>query len=449
VKPLKIGVSGVRGVVGETFTPELAVAFAQAFATYLDSGLILVCRDTRPSGLMVSSAVMAGLLASGCEVVDLGVCPTPSLQLAVPWLQARGGISITGGHNPAPWNALKFVRQDGLYLTTTQADELLDIYHQGEFDKIRWDRIQPSVGQRDAIRHHVERLGARFDHHGIRDRKLKVAVDCCNGSCSFLTPGWLRDLGCEALVINDDADAPFPHDPEPRIATMAQARALVKAGRADIGFVHDADGERLGIVDENAVPLSEELTLALATLITLQDRVGPVVTNVSTTSAIDRVAAGYGAPVVRTPVGQAYVSEAMIEHHAVIGGEGNGSVAVPDILASPDSAAAIGLVLEYLARSGEPVSALAARVPRMVMVKQQVAMEPRWIYSALQDFRDAVQDEPGVAIDLTDGVRVEWPDGWVHVRASNTESLIRVIAEAEAGSRANGLADWAREKLRR
>jgi phosphomannomutase len=449
MKPLKIGISGVRGVVGQTFTPELAVAFAQAFATYLDSGPILVCRDTRPSGLMVSSAVMAGLLASGFDVIDLGICPTPSLQLAVPWLGARGGISITAGHNPAHWNALKFVRHDGLYLSTSQADELLDIFHQGECAKIPWNRIRSSVARREAIPHHIAALEQRFDVDAIRARRLKVAVDCCNGSCSFLTPGWLRELGCEVLVINDDADAPFPHDPEPRILTMAQVRALVQAGRADIGFAHDADGERLGIVDETGVPLSEEMTLSLAVAITLEERLGPVVTNVSTTTAIDRIAASHGATVIRTPVGQAHISEAILEHRAVIGGEGNGSVAVPEVLASPDSASAIGLILEHLARSGEAVSTLVARVPRLVMIKQQVPLEPSLVYSALQDFRDAVQEGNGATIDLTDGVRIEWPDGWVHVRASNTESLIRVIAEAETESRASELADWARERLAR
>jgi phosphomannomutase len=365
------------------------------------------------------------------------------------WIGARGGISITGGHNPAPWNALKFVRQDGLYLTTAQADELLDIYHQGEFDKTRWDRIHSPIARCDAVAHHVERLAERFDVGAIRARRLKVAVDCCNGSCSFLTPGWLRDLGCDTLVINDDAGAPFPHDPEPRLSTMAQVRALVKAGGADIGFVHDADGERIGIVDEHGIPTLEELTLALATLIALENRRGPVVTNVSTTSAIDRIAGRFGCEVIRTPVGQAHISEAIVENRAVIGGEGNGSVAVPDILASADAAATIGLILEYLARSREPVSALVARVPALAMVKQQVAIEPSQIYSALQDFRDAVQDEAGTTVDLADGVRVEWADGWVHVRASNTESLIRVIAEADDERRANDLADWARERLGR
>ncbi|HEV2664838.1 MAG TPA: phosphoglucosamine mutase, partial [Blastocatellia bacterium] len=216
MKPLKIGITGVRGIVGETFTPEVAIAFAQAVGTYLGGGRVLVCRDTRPSGTMVRSAVMAGLLATGCEAIDLGVCPTPTMQLAVKHLNAAGGVSITAGHNPLPWNALKFVRGDGLYLNTRQAEELLDIFHQGEFEKAKWNEIQTHIETHDAIERHIEVLKSAFDVEAVRRRKLTVAVDCCNGACSVLSPRWLAELGCAVLAINDDVAAPFPHDPEPR-----------------------------------------------------------------------------------------------------------------------------------------------------------------------------------------------------------------------------------------
>jgi phosphomannomutase len=448
MKPLKIGISGVRGVVGETLTPELVVGFAPAFGSYLGPGRILACRDARPSGPMVSAAVIAGLLATGCDVVDLGICPTPSLQLAVRWLGARGGVSVTAGHNPAAWNALKFVRQDGLYLTAAQAEELLDLYHQGRFDAATWDRIPSRVEQGEAIQHHLDVLCASFDLAGVRDRRLKVAVDCCNGSCSLLSPRWLAEMGCEVLAINDDPGSPFPHAPEPRPEAAVQVRAMVKAGRADVGLVHDADGERLGLVDETGRALSEEMTLALAADIALGERVGPVVTNVSTTMAVDRIAARHGATVIRTPVGQPYISEAILEHGAVIGGEGNGSVAVPRIQASHDSAAATGLLLCHLAATGRRMSELAGSLPQLAMVKDHLAIEPSVIYTALQEFRDRVQDE-GAAVDLLDGVKVAFEDGWVHVRASNTESMIRIIVEADTAGRAMDLADWARERLRR
>ncbi|MGE5360982.1 MAG: phosphoglucosamine mutase [Bacteroidales bacterium] len=452
MRPLKIGISGVRGVVGETFTPELIVGFAQAFGTYLDSGRILVCRDTRPSGPMVAASVCAGLLASGCEVIDLGICPTPSMQLAVPRLGAHGGISVTAGHNPAPWNALKFVRADGLYLNEAQAEELLDVFHQGEYEKADWRGIATTIATHDAIAPHVDALLTHVDVDAIRARRFKVAVDCCNGACSRLTPRLLHALGCEVWAINDDPAAAFPHTPEPRLDTMAQVAALAKAGGADVGFAHDSDGERLGLVDDSGQPLSEELTLPLVASILLAAGAATsqrcIVTNVSTTSVVDRVAERHGARVIRTPVGQAYVSEAIVEHHAVVGGEGNGSVAVPAVHATHDSAAAIVIILDHLARTGARLSALVGELPRLTMVKEQIAVEAHVVYTALQEFREGLPDGDVRFADLADGIKVEWPDGWVHVRASNTESIIRLIAEAGDAVRAREMVDWARDRLR-
>ena len=446
MKPLKIGITGVRGIVGETFTPEVAAGFAQAFATYLDSGRILVCRDTRLSGPMVRSAVVAGLLAAGCEVIDLGICPTPSLQLAVAWLKADGGVAITAGHNPAPWNALKFVRGDGLYLNPAQAEELLDIFHQGEFAKATWNRIQPAIQHQDPIEHHIGLLMNAFDTSTIKARRCKVAVDCCNGACSLLIPRWLAELGCEVLAINDDPTGAFPHRPEPTPETMAQLSAVVKAGHADIGFAHDADGERLGIVTELGDPLSEESTLALATHIRLAQGAGVIVTNVSTTGAIEKIATRYGGRVVRTQVGQTYISEAMLEHDAILGGEGSGGVTVPQVHLTHDSAAAVGLILEGLTRTGEPVSNLVNQLPRLFMLKHNLPVEPNRLYSVLQDFRVAIEREH-FPDDLTDGIKVDLPEGWIHVRASNTESIIRVIVEGEDATKARRLLDWARDRL--
>lgn len=397
---------------------------------------------------MVHAAVVSGLLASGCEVIDLAVAPTPTLQLAVTWLDADGGISVTAGHNPAPWNALKLVRGDGLYLNEAQAEEVLDIFHQGEYEKAAWDRTRPRVDETDAIPHHLDTLARAFDTPAIRARRLRVAVDCCNGACTRLHPRWLQSLGCDLVVINDDPSAPFPHDPEPRLDTAAPTSALLRSTRADIGFVLDADGERVLIVDESGRAFSEELTLALATSIRMRRRTGTVVTNVSTTGAIEKIAARYGGTVVRTPVGQAHISEALVEHHAVIGGEGNGAVAVPEVHATHDSAATIGLLLEHLAASGQPISALVGELPKLTMVKQRVAVAPNLIYTALGEFREAVERDAEGEVDSTDGVRVAWPDGWVHVRASNTESVIRIIAEAETDARARALVEWARERLR-
>jgi phosphomannomutase len=446
MKSLKIGITGVRGIVGETFTPEVAVEFSQAFGTYLDGGRILVCRDTRASGPMVRAAVIAGLLAAGCEVIDLGVSPTPSLQLAITWLKADGGIAITAGHNPSQWNALKFVRSDGLYLNSTQAEELLDIFHQGEFAKASWDRIESTIQQRDPIEHHIESLKNAFDVDLIKSRRLRVAVDCCNGACSRLIPRWLQEIGCEVLAINDDPHATFPHAPEPKPETMAQLSAVVKAGHADIGFAHDADGERLGIVTETGLALSEELTFALATLIRLEQKAGTVVTNVSTTRAIEKIAAAHNGSVFRTQVGQTHISESIVELNGVLGGEGSGGVTVPEVHPTHDSGAAVGLILEGLSRHGKPISELAQELPHFTMLKHNLPVEPNRLYSVLQNFRMSVESDE-LAYDLTDGIRVELPNGWIHVRASNTESMIRVIVEAEEPRSAQNLLDFVRDRL--
>src|ERR1041385_8691201 len=448
MKPLKIGITGVRGIVGETFTPELAVEFAQAFGTYLDGGRILVCRDTRPSGPMIRSAVLAGLLAAGCEGGDLGICSPPSMQLAVISLAADGGIAITAGHNPWRWNALKFVRGDGLYLNPTQAEELLDIFHQGEFLKANWKGIKSSIAYDDPIPEHIEALKKAFDVDTIKKRRLVVAVDCCNGACSLSSPRWLEVLGCEVLALNNDPAAPFPHAPEPKPATMAQLCAVVKAGRADIGFAHDADGERLGIVTDRGEPLSEEMTLAIAADIRLRKKTGAVVTNVSTSSAVDLIAARHGCSVVRTPVGQAYISEGLIEHKGVLGGEGSGGITVPEVHLTHDSAAAIGLILEHMAQTGERISDLVAQLPRLTTLKHNVIVEPHRLYSVLQEFRGVMEAE-GLEVDSSDGIKVTLPHGWVHVRASNTESMIRIIVEAHEERAARELLDWARDRLKK
>ena len=229
---------------------------------------------------------------------------------------------------------------------------------------------------------------------------------------------------------------------------MAQLRAVVKAGRADIGFAHDADGERLGIVTELGEPLSEELMLPLAGLIRLQQRSGTVVTNISTGSRIDHVAAQYGGAVIRTPVGQPFISEAIIEHNAVLGGEGSGGIAVPEVHPTHDSAAAIGLILERLAQGDASISTLVRQLPDVTMVKYNIDVEPNRLYSVLQTFRITVEGE-NLPFDLSDGIKVQFTDGWVHVRASNTESMIRVIVEADEPRRAQELVDWARDRVKK
>jgi len=431
MRALKISTSGVRGTVGWPFTPELAIEFAQAFATYVGGGTILVARDSRRSGEMFRAAVVSGLLAAGIRVVDLGICPTPSLQLAVIHRRARGGIAITAGHNPEGWNALKFIRDDGIYLNARQGEELLDVFHQREFHKARWDRIRPLEVFARADDLHRRLLRARFDIERIRRQHFLVAVDCANGACATLTPQLLEEVGCRVVPFNDRTDDGFPHDPNPNPSAMNPLAALCKAIGATIGFAHDADGERLGIVDDRGQPLDDELTLAIAVEARLSARPGLVVTNVSTSRILDVIAERHGGRVLRTPVGQAYVSEAVRDRKAVLGGEGSGGVIVPEVLLSHDAAAAMLLILEYLAGTGSKVSEVVAGLPRRFMRKGAFPMPPRTIYSFLSGFRDDLERNAGAAgADFTDGVLIREREGWVHFRASNTEPLLRVIAEA-------------------
>jgi len=443
MKALKLSMLGVRGVVGEALTPELVVDFARAFGTYVEGGLVMVSRDTRPSGEMMRSAVLSGLISTGCAVVDLGICPTPSLQLAVAdRSDAVGGIAISAGHNAAEWNALKFVSGRGFLLNSYQGEELLDVFHLGHFRGARWDELKAVQYDHEAVERHIRRVLDVLDVDRIRAARFRVAVDCCNGACCAFTPQFLQALGCDVITINDDPDEPFPHEPEPNPRNMSQLRALVKASGADVGFAHDADGERLGLVTEDCRALPEDYTIAVIADQFLAHTPGTVVCNVSTTLAMEEIAARHNSRVVRTRVGQAHVVEGMLSTNAVLGGEGSGGVVFPQVNYAHDSMASAGHILQFMASTGKPLSALAEAVPAYHMVKQKVYCSPERAYSVLQRIRESAEEDPrGAEVDLTEGIRLLWKDASVHVRASITEPLIRIIAEARSPEQAEELAD--------
>lgn len=450
MKRLKLSILGLRGVVGEALTPELVVTFAQAFGTYVEGGPIFISRDTRPSGEMIRSAVIAGLLATGCEVVDLGICPTPAMELAVKEHGGAGGIAITAGHNPSEWNALKFVNSAGRVLAAYQGEELLDVVHQGEFTRAGWDQLKPLRCEEYAIPEYVSALVERLDAQAIRRRRFKVAVDVCNGACCTSTRLFLQALGCEAVMINDEPGRPFPHDPEPNPDNMSQLRALVKASGADVGFAQDAEGSRLGIVTETGDSLSEEYTLCLVADALLGNGCRGVVTNICTTRSLEEIARRHGAWVERTKVGEPHIVEAMLFHTACLGGEGSGGVVLPRFNHTFDSTATMGCLLEHMAHTGQPISALAAVVPRYAMVKERIPCSPDRAPAVMARLREMVEDHPEVGrVDLTDGILMERSQGWVHVRPSMTEPALRVIAEAPTMAEAQALADETSAHLRR
>lgn len=450
-RPLKITIAGVRGVVGETLTPELLVNFSGAFGTNVGPGTVLVSRDTRASGRMVAPCVFSGLLATGCEVVDLGVCPTAALQLTLSRSEAVGGVAITAGHNDASWNALKFFRDDGIYLNPKQAEELLNIYHQREFIKAPWDELRPLGRDDEAGERHLQAVREQVDVDTIREAGLTIAIDCANGACSAFTPRFLEELGCEVVAINDDPELPFPHEPRPTPQNLSQLRALVSAAGTDAGFAQDADGDRLGIVTEEGVAPGEEYTLCLAAEMVLgRGDPGPVVTNLSTTMAVDDVAARHGREVIRTGVGQTFVAEAAVNYDAAIAGEGSGGIVFPRVNYGHDSIAALAHIVNLLAERGRPMSQIIAQIPRYHIVKREVRCAPQRAYTVIEELRRDLDESWADELNLDDGVKLIGSDRWVHIRVSMTEPRIRVIAEAAAEGLAIDLADeYLREVTRR
>ncbi|MBL8171019.1 MAG: phosphoglucosamine mutase [Acidobacteria bacterium] len=437
IPTLKISISGVRGVIGQSLTPTLLTRFAQAFGTYVGSGTIVIGRDTRTSGEMVRQAVIAGLLSSGCRVIDLDVCPVPTVQLLVRQRKASGGIAITASHNPAEWNALKFVNAEGLFLSAGQARELLDIYHQGDYTKVAGGEMRSVEPFGGALEAHIEAILAAVGQLPQRERKLKVALDSCNGAASVIAPRLLQTVGAEVVSINTTPNGSFPRGAEPIAENLGALCQLVKDSGADVGFAQDMDADRLAVVDETGTPIGEDNTLVLATRYVLGKTPGPVVTNLSTSSAIDDVAQMFACPLHRSKIGEANVTEMMQTVGAVIGGEGNGGVIYPRVNFCRDSQVGMALILHLLAESGRAVSALVGDLPRYKMIKEKLECPSHKIGEVLRLIRN---DYAAERQDLRDGVKVSFAEGWLHVRGSNTEPIIRLSAEAKDET-------WARQML--
>ncbi len=432
---LKIGVSGIRGVVGPFLTPALACGFAQAFGTYVGAGRVIVGRDTRSSGEMLQHAVTCGLLAVGCEVVDVGVLPTPTIQIHAGATGARGGIALTASHNPPEYNALKLFNSEGLFFNNYERSELIDLYHQSSFAQATNDEIRRCRQDYESgPKLHIERVLRHVDADRIRSRRFRVALDAVNGAASVLSPRFLSEvLGAELHAISIDPTKPFPRVAEPRPDTLGDLQKLVRDTWAEVGFAHDPDGDRLAVVDENGAVLDNDDVLALAVDAALLRLPGDVVVNLTTSSVVDDVAARHGRRVFRTPVGEANVVETMRAVKAVIGGEGsNGGIIFPAVHLCRDSYTGMAFLLDRMAATGQTVSQLAGALPKYYRKLGKVAYEHGRLGSLMQ----ALEEEfPGVRTDRSDGLKLVWSDGWIHVRSSNTEPLLRIAAEARSEQR--------------
>ena len=441
---LKIGLPGVRGVIGESLTPQLVTGFAAAFGTYCGAGPILVGTDARPSGEMIKEAAIAGLLSVGCTPVDAGVVPVPSLMLHVRETGALGGLSVGGSHGSLEWSTLRFVGLGGLALRANQAAELTDLYHQGVYPRVRALDMAEVRTDATSCDRHLRALTRAVDVDRIRARKLRVAVDPRGRTASSPTLRLLEALGCSVIPVDAGGGEAFPANPEPDEASLAVLGELVRRSGADVGFAQDSDADRLVVVDEQGTSLGPDATVALVVQRWLERRAGPVVVSVSTSRMVDDVAARFERPVHRSPVGEAHVVAAMKEHGAEVGGEGDGGAIVVPVNPCRDSFVAMALVLESMAVSGRSVGALRAQVPRYSMVRERLLCPARDIAPSLQLIRSLL---PGERVDLTDGVKVTWPDRWLLARSSATDPVIRLEAEAPSEAEARSLVNRVLEAL--
>jgi phosphomannomutase len=441
-----ISVSGLRGVVGESLTQDIAVRYAAAFSSTLPPGPMVLTHDGRESGPYFLRAICEGLAAFGREVVDAGVAATPTAGVLVKQMRsAAGGIQISASHNPPQYNGMKLFSAEGRVIPAAVGAEVMTRYR-GELPEIRSCSARGSVHRltKTAVRH-VELVLATVNVERIRSRNFRVLLDANHGSGSVAGKVLLDQLNCQATVLGGEPNGQFAHPPEPTAENLATVLQGVTESKCAIGFCQDPDADRLAVIDENGRYLGEEYTLAICVNHVLGKTPGPVVTNCSTSRMTEDLAKKYDVPFFRSAVGEANVVDLMLKQNAVIGGEGNGGVIDPRVVLVRDSFTAMALILDAMAERNLPVSALADELPRYEICKTKIDLPrkklPAGYESLRKHFADAKPDD-------LDGLRLDWPDKWLLIRGSNTEPIVRAIAEAPASTSAKLLCDQAAEILR-
>ncbi|MCB1184434.1 phosphoglucosamine mutase [bacterium] len=427
--PLQVSISGIRGVIGDGLDAVTVARWAAAYGAWLPAGPVVVGRDSRVTGPMVFDAVAAALASTGHDVWDIGIATTPTTEVAVQESEAVGGIIITASHNPAQWNALKFLQGNGLFLTAAQNREVRQKYEDGT-GHVAWDRVGAVSVRTGADDRHLDAIGDLpwLDVDRIRAANLHAVVDAVEGAGGSIVPRLLERLGVRCTPLHCGMSGRFPHDPEPTPAHLKELADAVRTSGADLGLAVDPDVDRLALVDGAGRALSEEYTLALAMDFLLARTPGPVAVNLSTTGLIEKVADRHGCRTFRTPVGEANVVEAILAEECVLGGEGNGGVIYPAVHAGRDALVGIAMICQSLAETGRSLADLADALPPVVMVKTKVAADA---LPAGDDLVAALRRLGPGEIDDRDGLKWVGAGGWVHVRPSNTEPVVRIIAEAQ------------------
>lgn len=442
-------ISGIRGTIGgktgENLTPLDAVKFAAAYGSFLKAGKpgklsVVIGRDARPSGSMVQQLVQNTLIGLGIDVIDLGLSTTPTVEMAVVSEKADGGIILTASHNPVEWNALKLLNAQGEFLSGSEGEKILALAEAEDFEFSPVHGLGKVTANESALQHHVDAILSLpyVEAEKIKEAGFKVAVDGVNSSGGFAIPYLLERLGVQEMEkLYCEPNGQFPHNPEPLEKHLGDIMELVRSRGCDLGIVVDPDVDRLAFITEEGKMFGEEYTLVAVADYLLQKKSGPVVSNLSSSRALRDLAQSRGQEYFASAVGEVNVVEKMKETGAVLGGEGNGGVILPDLHYGRDALVGVALLLSHLATGGHKMSALRASYPPYFMAKNKIELEPGMNVDAL--LKDIQEKYASENISTVDGVKIDFADEWVHLRKSNTEPIVRVYTEAQSPERAEAL----------